>query len=435
MMDLSAVLDILQSPGGKVMPVQDNDRGNDRGVDDFLLLIPALLLSAASSSAPASVAEPRIDDSLNSDASATSENTTGNLHAAPNVWFDPEHFFASETETAEKNLDAVEEEASGAEDSNAVLLQLPCEPEPLEDKAAVADNTAPVLSLPHMSRLDRSAGDSDSQTRFSSAESTKSSLPVANHIERANVAATLTSLPASEPPETSYTLSQAEPDGGMAREPHRYQADADNLPQVTNVTNTANLVNVSTMTSVGGDNAMPMLSDHAIELSESMLSVTPGAPLEHPHPATQMSPSHNVVRPFELPQHIQHKGWGDHFNQQIVWLGQQKIQSAVLRLNPKDVGPLEVSIKMLEKGASLHINTHSPQVQELIEQSLPRLREMLLSQGVQLDQVNIEQRNPQSRQNSPMPAYQQTAEAAVEEAAAAAEELRTVSSGLVDYFA
>ncbi len=99
---------------------------------------------------------------------------------------------------------------------------------------------------------------------------------------------------------------------------------------------------------------------------------------------------------IEVSQSLAQKDWSEGFNQHILWLGQQKIKAAVLRLNPQDLGPVEVNIKMAKEGTSIHMITHSTQVQDIIEQSLPRLRELFQHQGLQLDQVNVEQKETRS---------------------------------------
>lgn len=107
----------------------------------------------------------------------------------------------------------------------------------------------------------------------------------------------------------------------------------------------------------------------------------------------------------------------------------------MIKLNPQELGPLEVNIKLVKDVASVNITTHTTQVRDLIEQSLPRLREMMSEQGVNLSQVNIEsnshQRNPST----------QTYEATTSEPENNEEPLLLTSltpphnKGIVDYFA
>ncbi|WP_019216723.1 flagellar hook-length control protein FliK [Legionella tunisiensis] len=80
--------------------------------------------------------------------------------------------------------------------------------------------------------------------------------------------------------------------------------------------------------------------------------------------------------------------------------GPTKIKSATIKLNPPELGPLEVSIKVVKEAATVNITTHSVSVRDLIEQALPRLRDMMAEQGINLSQVNIES-NSNHRQQSP----------------------------------
>lgn len=127
--------------------------------------------------------------------------------------------------------------------------------------------------------------------------------------------------------------------------------------------------------------------------------------------------------------------WSKQFNQQILWLGQQEIKTAVIKLNPQEFGPLEVSINLVKEDASLNITTHTPQVRDLIEQALPRLREMMTEQGLNLSQVHIESNS--KRHQSP----QQQEQFASDQSATDKEQLGLEplviksTRGLIDYFA
>jgi len=129
--------------------------------------------------------------------------------------------------------------------------------------------------------------------------------------------------------------------------------------------------------------------------------------------------------------------WGNHFSQQILWLGQQQIDKAVIRIHPEELGPLEVKLQILEDSIGLSIQTTNQPVSHLLEQTMPRLREMMLEQGITLSQVSIETNtntNPQNR-------FQQNnefVEATEANAVTTENEILVpvkVSQGLIDYFA
>jgi hypothetical protein len=63
---------------------------------------------------------------------------------------------------------------------------------------------------------------------------------------------------------------------------------------------------------------------------------------------------------------------------------------AKLRLQPAELGSLEIRIAMQDDGAVVSINAQQPHARELIEASLPRLREMFEASGTGLLDVNVD---------------------------------------------
>ena len=139
---------------------------------------------------------------------------------------------------------------------------------------------------------------------------------------------------------------------------------------------------------------------------------------------------------LELRPSITESNWPEHFNQQILWLRQQQVNTAIIKLNPQEFGPLEVSIHLIKDETSINITTHTPQVRDLIEQAIPRLREMMTEQGLNLSQVNIEsngnQHQPQQQNQASTYSNAQPGE---EQQAIAEPLLRKITKGLIDYFA
>lgn len=141
-----------------------------------------------------------------------------------------------------------------------------------------------------------------------------------------------------------------------------------------------------------------------------------------------------AVKETVLPTAVTQPEWGDHFNDHVIWLGQQKINSALIKLHPEELGPIEVHIKLVKEDASLAINTHSTAVRDLLEQAMPRLKEMMAEQGVNLSQVNIE-----SNKNHQQPTPQQASKTLSPdqqdgEVAMAVSEIKK-PQGMIDYFA
>lgn len=93
-----------------------------------------------------------------------------------------------------------------------------------------------------------------------------------------------------------------------------------------------------------------------------------------------------------------HKTWADDFNQQIVWVTTQHGQSAELRLNPPQLGPVDVLIKIDGDQATTHFTSAHAVVRDAIEQALPKLREMLADSGIMLSNATVSDQSPREQQ-------------------------------------
>lgn len=100
--------------------------------------------------------------------------------------------------------------------------------------------------------------------------------------------------------------------------------------------------------------------------------------------------------------------WGDEFSQKVTWLASSKQdQSAELHLNPPQLGPLDVVIKVSGDQATALFTSPHAAVREAIEQALPKLRDMLSDNGITLgnatvsDQAPRDQNGSDSRRSSP----------------------------------
>lgn len=83
--------------------------------------------------------------------------------------------------------------------------------------------------------------------------------------------------------------------------------------------------------------------------------------------------------------------WAGELEARVQWLAGRNLRSAAIQLDPPELGPLQVQVQAHRDGTSVHFTTHSAAVRDLVEQSLPRLREMLESSGMNLVDVNVAQ--------------------------------------------
>ncbi|MFZ6744178.1 flagellar hook-length control protein FliK [Undibacterium sp. JH2W] len=82
-------------------------------------------------------------------------------------------------------------------------------------------------------------------------------------------------------------------------------------------------------------------------------------------------------------------GWDKAVGQKVVWMVGEGLQSAELTLNPPDLGPLQVVLKVSNDQANASFTSAQPEVREALEAALPRLKQMLSDAGVQLTGFSV----------------------------------------------
>ncbi len=88
---------------------------------------------------------------------------------------------------------------------------------------------------------------------------------------------------------------------------------------------------------------------------------------------------------------MSHSRWGQDFNQRVQWVVKQSMSGAQIRLNPQHMGPVEVRIQINNDQATISFAAQHGATREAIDAALPRLREMLSQQDVNVVDVNVSQ--------------------------------------------
>lgn len=77
----------------------------------------------------------------------------------------------------------------------------------------------------------------------------------------------------------------------------------------------------------------------------------------------------------------------------------EKLQQAEIQLDPLGLGKMKIQIQIgADSQANVHFVVQHGQTREMLEQSMPRLREMLAGQGIQLGQTQVQQQSQQQQQ-------------------------------------
>jgi flagellar hook-length control protein FliK len=179
----------------------------------------------------------------------------------------------------------------------------------------------------------------------------------------------------------------------------------------------------------------------ALELGESVRLLTSATGAQHQAPvaaapvaagsslaAAATPPSVPITVPPGRPD------WSEAVGQRVLWMVSNKTQVAELRLNPPELGPVEVKVRTDDDGVRLSFAAGNAAVREALEAAAPRLREMLLAEGLRLENMDIGQQHAGAGQRSDPEATGPQDGATEDEVDAPAHAATPSRTGLVDCF-
>jgi flagellar hook-length control protein FliK len=150
-------------------------------------------------------------------------------------------------------------------------------------------------------------------------------------------------------------------------------------------------------------NALPGTKSGSHASHDTALSAAPSAPdgglsgMSGALGASPAPPAAPSLATLQVNTPLQHPQWADDFSQQFVTLTslQTQSQTAELRLNPPDLGPLHISINLSDNTAhAVFVSPHAA-VRSAVENALPQLQQALAQSGIALGQANVsDQRQP-----------------------------------------
>lgn len=105
-----------------------------------------------------------------------------------------------------------------------------------------------------------------------------------------------------------------------------------------------------------------------------------------------------VTRTIDIP--LQHPRWADAVATSVRWFAEQGVQNATLRLSPEHLGPVEVRVAISDGQVNVNFTAANADTRTALEQSLPRLRDMLAGAGLSLGEAQVQQQMRQGSQNS-----------------------------------
>ena len=109
-------------------------------------------------------------------------------------------------------------------------------------------------------------------------------------------------------------------------------------------------------------------------------------------PIAASAPATSLVTAPPTPQLNAQLGspeWQQALNQQVLMFHRNGQQSAELRLHPQELGALQITLKLDDNQAHLHIASAQGQVRAAVEAAMPQLRHALAESGINLGQSSV----------------------------------------------
>lgn len=249
--------------------------------------------------------------------------------------------------------------------------------------AAAAEKEAAALSLPASSSSNTHSGHSDV------AQSIKST-PASERVAPLSTAGQLVTQASDTPVEKSLMLPV---DRTPEKVPHpavaavaeratpapRAQAEPGATPSVTIP---ASSLAVEKNLTTDGE-----ITRHQPVQNDSVSFIEPVAPLTAK--VSHSVPASGVSVAGSLHQTPGTAAWQQELGQQLMLYTRNGIHNAELRLNPKELGALQINLRLNNDQAQLHFVTGNHQVKAALEAAMPHLRTLLDESGITLGQSSV----------------------------------------------
>ncbi|OEE35402.1 flagellar hook-length control protein FliK [Vibrio genomosp. F10] len=89
---------------------------------------------------------------------------------------------------------------------------------------------------------------------------------------------------------------------------------------------------------------------------------------------------------------------GEQVAERVQMMMSKNLKNIDIRLDPPELGRMQIRMNMNGDNTAVHFTVTNQQARDVIEQSMPRLREMLAQQGVQLGDTSVQQQNSGQQQ-------------------------------------
>ena len=140
-----------------------------------------------------------------------------------------------------------------------------------------------------------------------------------------------------------------------------------------------------------------------------------------------------------LGERVGNHAWGERLSQRVSLMLGQKISSAHIQLDPPELGAMSIRVSVHGDQASVSFHSAHAVVRDALEQSFPRLQEMLNQQGLQLADAQVSDRNASGQGGFGQSAHGAQSSAAPLDQDEMPDNMQSrvvqLASGLIDFYA
>jgi flagellar hook-length control protein FliK len=104
-------------------------------------------------------------------------------------------------------------------------------------------------------------------------------------------------------------------------------------------------------------------------------------------------PKLDLAQAFPAPVPMPSPKFAEDLGARLQWMAAQQGGDATLRIAPEGLGPVEIRLKLDGERVDLGFSATQQDTRQALQDALPKLREMLAQQGLQLGDANVGQRH------------------------------------------
>ena len=132
----------------------------------------------------------------------------------------------------------------------------------------------------------------------------------------------------------------------------------------------------------------PVLDKGASSFSSTLVSSIHSHVTNTP---TTSTPVRSEAPLLDIQPEVQSKAWNRVLSSRVVWMAQEGIQQAALRLNPASLGSIDVKLSVQNEQVNISFIAQHATTRDALEQALPKLRESFGENGLELTDAEVSQ--------------------------------------------